>query len=68
MNRVNFTLFELTQAEVIKLDYTAQILIYNPYSEKYSLAFADKNCIARSKFALPALRYFLFNVAELPRV
>ena len=67
MKRYNVTLFEVSRQEVLEMDSLVQILIYNPFTGNYSLDFADKNCIARNRNAAPELRYFLFNIGEMPR-
>ena len=67
MTRLNFSLLELSRSEVVALEYTAQILIYNEASGMYSLSFADKNCPARSKNDCSHLRFFLFAVAPPTR-
>lgn len=66
MKYFNLHLQELEPSEVIALDSTIQILVYNPFTKLYRIEFADEKCIARSKFASSALRYFLFNLSELP--
>ena len=66
MKYQNMFITELTRDEVLALTPTTQVLVYNPYANLYDLEFADKNCQARNKFALSALRYFLFSIGELP--
>ena len=67
MKRVNLALFELTREEVLELDEDAQVMIFNNITGKYSVCLANKDCPAKSKFAVPDLRYFLFSVGELPK-
>lgn len=67
MKHMSLNLTELTHEEVLECPSSAQILVFNPHTKMYSLHFADKNCPARNKFAVPTLRYFLFNIGELPR-
>ena len=66
MKSFNFHITELTRSEVLELNHTAQILVYNPFIKLYRIEFADEKCTARNKFASSALRYFLFTLSELP--
>lgn len=66
MKQLNFHITELSRSEVLDLNHTVQILVYNPFTKLYRIEFADEKCIARNKFASPALRYFLFTLNELP--
>ena len=59
MKEINISLKELTKEEVCKLDENAQVLIYNTLTHKFSLEYADKKCIARSKHASEFLVYFV---------
>lgn len=38
---------------------TMQVLIYNPFTNRYSIEHAGKRCIANSKYASPVLRYYI---------
>ena len=42
MTYYKFNLIEIKREEVIKLDSTVQILIYNPNSDMYSIHFGGK--------------------------
>lgn len=55
----------LTWKEVSK-DYvknlnndTIQVLIYNPFTNRYSIECAGKKCIVNSKHAEPTLKYYV---------
>lgn len=64
----NLTLIELTKEEVLRLEPTDQVLVYNPNSMMYRIELANKDCSVRSKYGtLSNMRYFLFNISELPR-
>ena len=68
MKFYNFHLQELERSEVIALDKSCQILVFNPFTKLYRIEFADEKCIARNKFASSEIRYFLFTLGELPSV
>lgn len=67
MKRTTLALFELTKEEVLELDASAQVMIYNAITDTYGIWLADKHCPARSNNDISHLRFYLFNVGELPK-
>ena len=67
MKHVQLNLIELTRTEAMELSDNAQVLVFNPFTRMYRIENADNNFSARNKFVVPSLRYFLFNVGELPQ-
>ena len=67
MRKVNLNLIELTREEAAELDSEAQLLIFNSIAKGYELWTNDKYSPAKSKNDVSHLRFFLFNLSELPR-
>ena len=68
MKSYNFHLHELERSEVLTLDKTTQILVYNPFTKLYRIEFADEKCTAKNIFSSSSIRYFLFSLVDIPSV
>ena len=65
MKSTNLVWYEVTKEEVQKLSTcNVQVLIYNPFNDRFSLETTGKRCIANSKHAEPTLRYYLLKTED----
>ena len=61
MKEITISLWELTKEEAAKVPTGKEILICNTFLNTYRVERSGKGCIARSRYAAPYLKYFIFN-------
>lgn len=62
MKEVSVSLWELTRKEAAELPDGKSILVYDTFLRTYRIERSGKGCIARSRYAVSYLKYFVFDL------